>query len=221
MKNTLCPPHGRNQHHGFCFWLRFPFSACFQGKGSLNFRKRVVLVFDFSFCRRGWGICVSFGFQEDLNQRSTRVCFRAPFLPPFFPHPFRPCSFFHHFSPLHLPLYPPFTPGKLRFRYPPHWFRYSLVSCWVESRPEKKVCVVSSELPNWGWREEGACVRNFLSCQVFHTPSLPFSFLSGSLLLLLNPSRQPLLRTFDFANRAWGILGKLGVIFQGPVWGKK
>ena len=33
--------------------------------------------------------------------------------------PFGPCSVSRHFSPLHLPLYPPFlTPGKLRFRYP-------------------------------------------------------------------------------------------------------
>ena len=41
-----------------------------------------------------------------------RVCLRAPFLPPFFPHfsisVFRPCSLSHHFSPLHLPFIPLF-----------------------------------------------------------------------------------------------------------------
>ena len=56
--------------------------------------------------------------KEYLNQRGTkirvfRVCFRTPFLPPFFlisppSFPFRPCAFSHHFSPLHLPLHPPF-----------------------------------------------------------------------------------------------------------------
>ena len=53
-----------------------------------------------------------------LNHRGTKIRvfllrFGAPFLPPFFRHsphsfPFRPCSLSHHFSPLQLPLYPPF-----------------------------------------------------------------------------------------------------------------
>ena len=68
--------------------------------------------------------------KEYLNQRGTkirvfRVCFRAPFLPPFFPHssplfPLKALSpLLPHFS-LHLPLYPPpfSTLGKLWFRYP-------------------------------------------------------------------------------------------------------
>ena len=53
------------------------------------------------------------------------MLFRAPFLPAFSPHlsplfPLRaPCSLSHHFSPLHLPPFPPFLAlGKLRFRYP-------------------------------------------------------------------------------------------------------
>ena len=64
--------------------------------------------------------------KEYLNQRGTKirvflVLFCALFLPPFSPHfppsfPFKPCSLFHNFSPLNLPLFPPFlTPGKLRF----------------------------------------------------------------------------------------------------------
>ena len=60
--------------------------------------------------------------KEYLNQRGTkirvsRVCFRTPFLPPFSPRfspsfPFRPCAFSHHFSPLHLPLHPPFCGSR-------------------------------------------------------------------------------------------------------------
>ena len=67
--------------------------------------------------------------KEYLNQRGTKIrVFRVRFqaLSPetsslifTLSFPFRPCSLCHHFSPLHLPLYPPFlTPGKLRFRYP-------------------------------------------------------------------------------------------------------
>ena len=58
--------------------------------------------------------------KEHLNQRGTkirvfRVCFRAPFLPPFFPFPpllspFKPCSLCYHFSPLHLPKTPILVP---------------------------------------------------------------------------------------------------------------
>ena len=60
--------------------------------------------------------------KEYLNQRGTKirvfqVCFRAPFLPPFFAHfspsfPSKACSLSHHFSPLHLPLYPPFFDSR-------------------------------------------------------------------------------------------------------------
>ena len=57
--------------------------------------------------------------KEYLNQRGTKIRVfrerfrRAPFLPPQSPvfppsFPFKPCSLSHHFSPLHLPLYPPF-----------------------------------------------------------------------------------------------------------------
>ena len=60
--------------------------------------------------------------KEYLNQRGTkirvfRVCFRTPFRPPFSPHfptlfPPWPCSLSHHLSPLHLPLYPPFSDSR-------------------------------------------------------------------------------------------------------------
>ena len=60
--------------------------------------------------------------KEYLNHRGTKirvfqVCFWAPFLPPFCPYsplsfPFKPCSLSHHFSPLHLPLYPLFFDSR-------------------------------------------------------------------------------------------------------------
>ena len=47
--------------------------------------------------------------------------------------PFRPYSLSHHFTPLHLPLYPPcFDPWKTLIEVP-LWFRYSLVSRWQNS----------------------------------------------------------------------------------------
>ena len=64
------------------------------------------------------------------HSKSTKIrvkseCAFGPlFLPPFFHFfpplfPFRPWACLHHFSPLHLPLHPPFlAPGKVRFRYP-------------------------------------------------------------------------------------------------------
>ena len=63
-----------------------------------------------------WRVHKSYGRQN----QSFRVCFRAPFFPPFLPHS---SSLFHlrALSPLlpHLPLFTsPLTPRKLWFRYP-------------------------------------------------------------------------------------------------------
>ena len=70
------------------------------------------------------------------NIRVFWVCFRAPFLPPFFPHfpPLVPLQALFTLPPLlpssPPPLSPPFlTPRKLRFRYPSDLGTLS-VSCW-------------------------------------------------------------------------------------------
>ena len=110
--------------------------------------------------------------KEYLNHRGTKirvlqVCFRAPFIPPFFPHfppsfPFRPCSLSHHLSLLHLPLYPPFLPpGKLRFRY--LWFRYSLYEApkWQEFSPTIILRFLRPPSPT-PWK--GAIVQNDCHC---------------------------------------------------------
>ena len=100
------------------FGFSVHFSAGFEGKCG------------FSFVRKGFWFLVSVLGRTKLNHRGTkirvfRVCFWAPFLPPFFPHFCRlfPLQALFTLPPL-LPLFtspsiPPFlTPGNFLFRYP-------------------------------------------------------------------------------------------------------
>ena len=99
--------------------------------------------------------------KEYLNQRGTnirvfRVCFWAPFLPPFslvfsplFPLT-GPCTLSHLFSPLDLPLYPPFFDSrKTPWFSLPFCFRYSWVSgTWdLANRFERRSAATQSPNP--------------------------------------------------------------------------